>query len=199
MFSLLLVMGCLRPPESELTHQLDREIIALRQRNALLKDAAENCDQQDVVPEVFTQLRQVFATEEVTVERQGLFTRVVIPGSLLFSPGSVQVRAEAMMVLDLLSTAINLHADQHVWVIGHTDATPINRSLSRYYRTNWELSSARANSIMYVLVDQFSVTENRFTIAGRGDSAPLGANDTPAGREQNRRVEVVIGPADHAW
>lgn len=194
----LALIGCawIRPDERQqaLIYQLDREVIALQLRNEQLRDQVERCDEAPQGSALYTELLQVFSGSEVSVAREGEQTVVTIPGSLLFSSGSTTIRSEAIMVIDLLSVALRLHAGAKVRVIGHTDDRPLAGALRRRYGTNWELSVFRAASLMRAMVEDFGVEEERFTIAGRGASQPIATNDTPEGRERNRRLVVIIGP-----
>ncbi len=193
----LLLAGCLHPAaDADLVHQLDREVLALRERNRLLEEQAADCGQGGPPPPIYPELVQVFRDTEVRVAREGQRVAVTIPGGLLFAPGGTTVREEAGMVLDLLATALQLHPDQHVWVVGHTDGEPLSGSLRRRYGTNWELSAARAAAFMHALVEEHGIAEDRFTIAGLGATRPVADNDTPEGRAQNRRIVVVIGPPE---
>jgi chemotaxis protein MotB len=72
---------------------------------------------------------------------------------------------------------------------GHTDAIPIHTAR---FRSNWELSAARAIAVLDLLTDRFDIPRGRLAIAGYADTAPLAANDSDAGRARNRRVDIVI-------
>jgi chemotaxis protein MotB len=72
---------------------------------------------------------------------------------------------------------------------GHTDAIPIHTAR---FRSNWELSAARAIAVLDLLTDRFEIPRERLAIAGYADTAPLAANDSEAGRARNRRVDIVI-------
>ncbi|MES9981480.1 MAG: OmpA family protein, partial [Candidatus Thiodiazotropha sp. 6PLUC5] len=72
---------------------------------------------------------------------------------------------------------------------GHTDNIPIS---TRRFRSNWELSSARAVTVVHAMLSNASIEEDRFLIQGYADSHPLVDNDTAENRAQNRRVELVI-------
>ena len=195
---LSLLLGCtlIRPDvrQQELIYQLDREVIAMKLRNKQLQAQLESCGEQQERNPIYTELLQVFSGSEVRVSREGTQTVVIIPGALLFSSGSITIRSEATMVLDLLSVALQLHTDAKIRVIGHTDDRPLSGSLRRQYGTNWELSVFRASSFMHTMVEDFGIEEARFTIAGRGPSEPIASNDTPEGRERNRRLIIIIGP-----
>jgi chemotaxis protein MotB len=72
---------------------------------------------------------------------------------------------------------------------GHTDSVPIHTTR---FRSNWELSAARAITMMDLLADQYGIPQARMAIGGYGDSSPIETNDTAEGRAHNRRVDIVI-------
>ena len=72
---------------------------------------------------------------------------------------------------------------------GHTDNRPIHTAK---FPSNWELSSARATVVMRALADRFGLAEARVSVSGYGEHRPAASNETPEGRAQNRRVDVVI-------
>ncbi|MCK6506507.1 OmpA family protein [Myxococcota bacterium] len=193
---LLLLTGCPHTGDTDLVQQLDREVIALRKKNQVLEEQLQACGQGELETALYAQLVQVFSGTEVTVHREGARAAVVIPGELLFAPGSTEVRDEAAMVSDLLATALNLHPQTQVWIIGHTDDDPLSGSLKRRFGDNWGLAAGRAQAFMRVLVDRFGVAEARFSISGRGPVHPIATNDTPEGRALNRRIVVVVGPPE---
>ncbi len=72
---------------------------------------------------------------------------------------------------------------------GHTDAIPIHNSR---FKSNWELSCARAIAVLETLCGNFQLSRMRFSVVGRADTLPIDSNGTPEGRARNRRVDVVI-------
>src|SRR5205823_3602288 len=72
---------------------------------------------------------------------------------------------------------------------GHTDAVPIHTDR---FHSNWELSAARAISMMDILAKRFQIPYERMAIVGYAQTAPIGSNDTEEGRARNRRVDLVI-------
>ena len=123
--------------KDELVNKLDREVIALTQENERLTEALATCSTEGRVPLIYTELKQVMATFEVEVKRKGDLTIVVIPGGIVSAPGSVRLRAEVDPVLDLLSTALNLHPALPIFVIGHTDDEIVQGRLKKQFPTNW--------------------------------------------------------------
>ena len=72
---------------------------------------------------------------------------------------------------------------------GHTDSIPIH---NQRFRSNWELSCARAIAVLETLCGTYQLPRARFSVVGRADTLPVDTNDTPEGRARNRRVDVVI-------
>ena len=72
---------------------------------------------------------------------------------------------------------------------GHTDSVPIHNTR---FKSNWELSCARAIAVLETLCGTFRLPLTRFSVVGRADTFPIDSNDTPEGRARNRRVDVVI-------
>ena len=174
--------------DRELIGQLDREVIALKQKVKILEDRLAGCAEGGTTSPLYPELVQVYSGGPVKVERTGATTRVILPGELLFSTGSVTVREEADFALDLLATALKLHMDARVLLVGHTDSDPPPAPFRKLYPSNWELSYARALAVARALTEGHGVPYTRFTVAGRADLDPLTGNDTPEGRAINRRV-----------
>lgn len=180
--------------DRDLIGQLDREVIALKQKARYLEERLGGCATGGEAGPVYPELVQVFSGGPVQVDRAGGVTRVVLPGDLLFSGGSVAVREEASFALDLLATALKLHMEMNVLLVGHTDADPPAGSFRKLFPSNWELSYARALAVARALVEEHGVPYTRFTVAGRADLDPVTGNDTPEGRAANRRVVAHLTP-----
>ena len=103
-----------------------------------------------------------------------------------FDSGSAQVRASVVPILAKLATSLPQSA---LRVEGHTDNQPIHTA---QFRSNWELSTARAASIAEVLMRCSLISPANIAIAGYGEFRPVAGNGTEAGRAANRRVDVVL-------
>jgi chemotaxis protein MotB len=75
--------------------------------------------------------------------------------------------------------------------VGYTDNVPVAKSLQGTYPTNWELSVARATTVVRFLQDS-GVPPERMIASGRGEYDPVASNDTPEGRQKNRRIEIML-------
>ncbi|HUF82042.1 MAG TPA: OmpA family protein [Burkholderiales bacterium] len=109
---------------------------------------------------------------------------VLTLGDVLFSTGRAELNAGAASTLDQLTTFLRENPERTIQIEGHTDAVGSDHM-------NQALSERRANSVKNALMDR-GVTSSRISARGFGQARPVASNDTPAGRQQNRRVEVVL-------
>ncbi len=123
---------------------------------------------------------------KIEVENGKLRIRLAAHG--FFDPASASLRPEALAVLDAISTEV-AESPQLIRVEGHTDDGAIT---SARYRNNWDLSAARAATVVSYLEQAHTVSPARLSAAGMGSSHPLVSNDTPESREMNRRIELVL-------
>ncbi|KPK39041.1 MAG: hypothetical protein AMJ69_06780 [Gammaproteobacteria bacterium SG8_47] len=123
----------------------------------------------------------------ITVHQDKLWVEVEMNTSILFPSGSAELEDEAVPALRALADVLE-PIPNPVHVEGYTDNVPIYNEV---YPSNWELSAARAASVVHLLVDN-AVDPGRLAAIGYGEHRPIDANDTLEGRRRNRRVVVVI-------
>jgi len=117
---------------------------------------------------------------------------ITLADNILFDSGKARVKEDAYPILEKITAAINKSApDKNIGIEGHTDNVPIKRS---GWKSNRELSTARANNVYHYLVKKGGLDPARFTTMGYGEYRPVASNDTVSGRAKNRRVEIVILP-----
>lgn len=116
---------------------------------------------------------------------------ISLADNMLYKSGSYQISDKAMDILSKIAKIIKDYKDYDVLVEGNTDNVPISRP---NIRNNWDLSDLRASSVVQVLQNKFGVDPSRLTAAGRGEYNPVATNDTPEGRQLNRRTEIIITP-----
>ena len=126
---------------------------------------------------------------EIDVEKTVVF--ISIADKLLFKSGSYNVTEKAYTVLEKIATVINAQPEMDVMVEGHTDATPIKRTI---IQDNWDLSALRATSITRILQYKYGVKPERLSATGRSSYVPVAENDTPANKAKNRRTKIIILP-----
>lgn len=115
---------------------------------------------------------------------------VSLQENLLFPSGSAVVNPKGKQALGTLAQVLNSNPDINVVVEGHTDSIPIRGK----YEDNWALSTARAAAIVRLLTDVNKVDPVRVTASGRSKYEPVESNDTPEGRQRNRRTEIILAP-----
>jgi chemotaxis protein MotB len=121
------------------------------------------------------------------VDARGLHVRV-LTDKLFFQSGSADIQAGGLGVVGKLSQLFAAERAHPVQVEGHTDPQPIH---SDRFPTNWELSAARASSVVRTMIGD-GVGEARLSAVGRAYLDPIACNDTPSGRARNRRVEFLL-------
>ncbi|WP_010651212.1 flagellar motor protein MotS [Oceanobacillus massiliensis] len=113
---------------------------------------------------------------------------LVLQESILFDSGEADILVEGQPFLDRIGTLLT-DIPNNVKVEGHTDSRPI----SNYrYPSNWELSGARASSVVRYLIEENNLDVSRFSTVGYADTKPLVPNTSEENWSQNRRVEIVI-------
>jgi chemotaxis protein MotB len=134
-----------------------------------------------------------FATEagvqgdiSVNMNLEGII--ISLSDALVFEPGSAELRPESTEMLHRVAEILAA-TDNSVRVEGHTDNVPTNHPL---YPTNWELSVARAVTIVRHLVEEEGIAPDRLSAAGYAEFKPIAPNDSRAERTLNRRADIVI-------
>jgi chemotaxis protein MotB len=123
---------------------------------------------------------------EVETENTKIIIRIQEKGS--FPSGSANLNPEFFDVISKITSVIATTPGKII-VAGHTDNIPIS---TKRFRSNWELSSARAVTVVHAMLSNAAIDENRFMIQGYADAQPLVPNDSKEHRALNRRVELII-------
>lgn len=126
---------------------------------------------------------------EISVKKGVVY--VSISDKLLFATGSYNITPSAKDLLSKVAKVINKRNDIEVLVEGHTDPIPY---ASGVLLDNWDLSVKRATSVVRILQNDYKVAPIRLTAAGRAEYLPKANNDTPQGRSENRRTEIILIP-----
>ncbi|MFS0921120.1 OmpA family protein [Brevibacillus sp. 179-C 1.1 NHS] len=185
--------------------ELQREVYQLEARQKELKGEKEEEGSEDSVnvpkppmgmsesgerdmETVRNQLSSALAELNLDYEETEEGLRIRLPETILFTSGSAELQAQGKQVVGTVAGVLK-RFEHKVRIEGYTDDVPISRSS---YKSNWELSSARAISVMREMVDAHSLPASRFTVAGLGEYKPLVDNSNAENRAKNRRVEIVI-------
>ena len=128
------------------------------------------------------QLNQI----KLLIDKRGLVIRV--PESFFFNSGQAILQPEVIPILNVLGKSL-AKIPNHIRIEGHTDSVPIR---TPQFPSNWELSTARATTIVRYLLTNFQFNPNRLSATGYAEFHPIAPNATPEGKTQNRRVDVVV-------
>jgi chemotaxis protein MotB len=123
---------------------------------------------------------------ELIEDARGLV--VSLPERATFAPASTDMTASALELVGRVALAVKPF-DRPLRIEGHTDNVPIS---TREFRSNWELSTARAATVIRFLIERVAIDPRRLSAAGYGEFHPRVANDSPENRARNRRVDIVI-------
>ncbi|MGE0267696.1 MAG: flagellar motor protein MotB [Candidatus Omnitrophota bacterium] len=161
-------------------------------KNELTNLEREKSDLERAKSELEKRLSTEIDDQEVKVEMLERGLVITFVAEVLFDSGKADLRKGSNEKLDKVARVLNTTVkDLNVGIEGHTDNVPIKHS---GWKSNWELSSARALSVLHMLVNDFKVIPTRLSATGFGEYKPVAPNTTSEGRQKNRRVEIVILP-----
>ena len=177
----------LRQEQSQLAAALDQERAAKEEEIKRLTRTQE---------ELSKSLQDEIAKGNITIQQVRDRLTINMVDRVLFDSGQAQVKPAGLNVLKQVSDILKTVTDKQIRIEGHTDNVPISSKLQGRFKTNWELSTARATIVVRYLIDQGSVDRQHLSAVGYADTQPLASNDSEEGRSSNRRIEIVLYPKD---
>jgi chemotaxis protein MotB len=175
--------------------ELSSKEMLLQERERALNELQQVIARQDSVTrrlnDILRNALLGFQSDELSVEIINGKVYVSMSDKLLFKSGSAAVEAKGKEAIRVLSDVLDKNRDIDILVEGHTDSIPIRTAI---YRDNWDLSVARATSIVRILTGDFKIAPTRVTASGKGEFSPRASNETPEGRASNRRTEIILSP-----
>jgi chemotaxis protein MotB len=171
--------------QSKETLQEQQQRLQLLQ-NLLVKQQTESMELKNKMSEALNS----FNSNELTVTQKNGKVYVSLSEALLFPSGSAVVNPRGVDALAKLAAVLNLNPDISINIEGHTDSIPIHGR----YKDNWDLSTARANAIVRILVNNYKVDPLKVEASGHSKYDPVDVNSTSEGRARNRRTEIILSP-----
>ncbi|MEW5895998.1 MAG: OmpA family protein, partial [Candidatus Omnitrophota bacterium] len=166
------------------------KITELQSQYSSLKDQLSELEQAK--RELENRLRGEIDDSSVKVEMLERGLVITFVAEVLFDSGKATLKEPSLETLQKVARVLDTTVkDMKVGIEGHTDNVPIRHS---GWKSNWELSAARAMSVLHYLVDEGGISPERLSATGFGEYHPVDTNDTVEGRQKNRRVEIVILP-----
>jgi len=182
LFLIIALAGCTfifqsgRRSDMDKIHELSNQLDELTQTKRLLEE----------------RLAQEIKDKQLSLRMSEKGLVITFVADVLFDSGKAKIRTEAYDSLNKVAQVLQENVPQlNIGIEGHTDNIPIKSS---GWKSNWELSSARALSVLHYLVDNKGISPERVSAIGYGEYTPVSSNDTREGRQLNRRVEIVILP-----
>jgi chemotaxis protein MotB len=166
-----------------------QQLAQLEQQRAALVAANQQRQQQ------YDALVQGLAKEvekgQLQVRQYQNMLAVDLAEQIFFDSGRATLKAGGKDVLKKVAEALKGYESKIIRVVGHTDNVKVAKSLQGTFPTNWELSVARATNVVRFLQDS-GIPPERMIPSGRGEYEPVAPNDTPEGRQKNRRIEIML-------
>lgn len=128
--------------------------------------------------------------DDISVRHDERGLIISLGDNLLFDAGHAAVKQDAMPALSAIASVIQKMPNK-MSIEGHTDNIQINNPNLKY-ASNWELSAARATSVLSYLLKNYNLSPERFSAAGYAEFRPIASNTTPEGRAKNRRVDIIV-------
>ncbi|KAF0236474.1 MAG: chemotaxis protein [Prolixibacteraceae bacterium] len=177
------------------TEELNFKERLLKEREQALNELRDVIARQDSITkrlnDVIRNALLGFNSDELSVEVKNGKVYVSMSDKLLFKSGSAAVETKGKEAIKVLAGVLDKNRDIDILIEGHTDNVPIKTAV---YRDNWDLSVARATSIVRILTDEYKIEPTRLTASGKGEFSPRATNETPEDRALNRRTEIILSP-----
>jgi chemotaxis protein MotB len=188
----VLLSGC--SGNKELIAQKDMQITEMQKEIAGLKSRlGENESQnQQLKGELEAALADYRQKEKIWLQQKDGLTKVTIPDAVTFGASSTGLTEQGKEILGKIWDVLAKYPDRRILIEGHTDNKQIKTEFQHLFKSNWELSSARAHTILHHLVNKHKADPARLTASGYGEFQPIADNGTAEGRAMNRRVVIAV-------
>ena len=170
-----------------------QQVGTLEQEKAAMLSASQQRQQQydALVKDLSSEVQK----GQLQVKQYQNMLSVDLAEQIFFDSGKATLKPGGKDVLKKVGDALKGYENKIIRVVGHTDNVPVAKSLQGTFPTNWELSVARATNVVRYL-QEVGVPPERMVASGRGEYDPVATNDTPEGRQKNRRIEISFRSAD---
>lgn len=143
-----------------------------------------------------SRLRKEIGSKQVKLEMVERGLVITFVAEILFGSGKAKMKPEGESILKKVAgILVRVTPNNEIGIEGHTDDAPIKYS---GYKSNWELSTARATEVLHYLVNEGGLNPTKLAATGYGKYRPVASNDSNEGRKKNRRVEIIIKPIGKA-
>ena len=176
--------------QEELTASQEQLTASQEEITTLRKIEAETKRRNEIYAEFVNKLQSMIDGGQLTVSIDAGRIVINLPDNVLFNSGSANLNPEGKQAITQVGEVLSQFSDRRFQIEGHTDNVPIK---SARYPSNWELSTARALSVVHLLTE-IGVKPENISAAGFGEYRPRADNETDEGKQLNRRIEIVMLP-----
>ncbi|HLO82906.1 MAG TPA: OmpA family protein [Chitinophagaceae bacterium] len=174
--------------------RLAKQALAQRAEN-LNKALAEEGTSMKQIKQKAAVALQRFEDQGAEVTYKNGLIHINFTDDFFFKSGSSTIAVRGREALNTVAQTLRENPHVTCFIVGHTDTTHVSGKAD-----NWSLSTERANAVVRVLHYTYNINPARLTAAGKGKYSPVASNDTPEGREKNRRIEIILNPdLDRLW
>lgn len=170
---------------------MDQDLAAMKRSLEDLRRAQAAAEKRaKAFRDLVAKFKAMMDSGKLQVEIRNGLMLVKLPDNILFDPGKAELKKEGQEAMAQVTKILIDVEGRKFQVAGHTDNRPIK---SGRYRSNWDLSTARALTVVELMIKE-GMDARRLSAAGYADSLPVDNNDTDDGRRKNRRIEIVLVP-----
>ena len=155
----------------------------------VLKDKGAE-ESEKMAEEIKSEATEMQIADSIDVDFTSQYVTITLNGALLFDSAKAYIRSESLPLVDRVGNILKNYSSSMIEITGYTDSVPLLDDPK--YDDNWDLSSARAKTVLMYLVENKGMDLTKMKSSGRGENDPIASNDTAEGRAQNRRVEIKI-------
>ncbi len=166
-----------------------QKVESLEQEKASLTASSQQSQKQ--YEELVQNLSKEVEKGELQVKQYKNMLSVDLAEQIFFDSGKATLKKGGKDVLKKVGDALKGYENKIIRVVGHTDNVPVAKSLQKTFPSNWDLSVARATNVVRFL-QEVGIPPERMVAAGRAEYDPVAPNDTPEGRQKNRRIEIML-------
>ncbi|MBF0518275.1 MAG: OmpA family protein [Nitrospirae bacterium] len=170
--------GAVRQPDSKLS-----------KTEQTVEDFQVSEQSKEAIQTLNAVIKELKLEKNITAESKNREILITMKENVMFEPANAEILQQSAPMLDSIAEIIEKYPSLIVEIDGHTDNVPIKNSR---YPSNWELSSARATSVLKYLTNVHSIEAARFSVKGSGAEHPVAPNDTAEHKAINRRVEIRL-------
>ena len=154
--------------------------------------AAMRSEMDQMRQELNANLEEQIEEKNALVQKVRDLTIIEIGEAALFGSGEADLTKDGSRVIRQLTEVLDQYPGYHIRVEGHTDSVPIGAELKSIFPSNWELSSARATTVVRYMIYGLEFDPMRLSAVGHGKNRPIVSNGTRDGRAKNRRIQLIV-------